>query len=157
MDAIQFEDAVRRHQGLLYHIAYTMLRSPQDCADAVQEALMLAWRHRGSLRDEGAFRPWLSRILVNVCKSALRARKRLPTTDLGDAPDTAQADDQALHDAIQALPTDLRVPVVLFYLEGFSIRETANALRIPSGTVKSRLSRARGRLGALLVSEEGEA
>lgn len=67
MDEQRFTDAVRQYQKLLLHIAYAMLHNEHDCADAVQQALLNAWRTRNRLRNEQAIKAWLSRILVNEC------------------------------------------------------------------------------------------
>lgn len=154
MDERQFTEEVKQYQRLLFHIAYAMLRDEQDCADAVQEALMLAWRSRERLREERAFKAWLTRILVNCCNTALRKRKRATFTELPDIPAQPQVDNLALHEALTGLPTDLRLPIVLFYLEGFTVEEIGKALGAPTGTVKSRMVRAR-RLLSDMLSQEG--
>ena len=153
MDEERFTALVREHQSLLWHIAYTMLHSEQDASDAAQEALFKAWRARDSFRGEASEKTWLTRILVNECRS-MRRRKRIfaPLTGLEEAPPAV--DHRPLHDALAALPDALRLPLVLTYLEGFSVEEAARALSIPSGTVKSRLHRGRKELARRLDREE---
>ena len=154
MDEKQFTEAVRQHQKLLFHISYTMLRNQQDCADAVQEALLLAWRGRGKLRDAQAMKAWLCRILVNVCNSALRRQKRVRFVEMEDMEAPPQVDNLALHEALSGLQTDLRLPMVMFYMEGFTIDEISKTLRAPTGTIKSRMLRARKLLGSMLSEED---
>lgn len=154
MDEKQFTQGVKQYQGLLFHISYAMLRQEQDCADAVQEALAQAWRCRNRLREEKAFKAWLIRILVNTCNSILRRRKRVQFTPLGEMAAPPQVDNLALHEALGQLPAELRLPLVLFYLEGFTVEEIGKALRVPTGTVKSRMSRGRKLLLRLLSQEE---
>ncbi len=155
MDEQTFTNAVRQYQKLLFHIAYAMLHSEQDCADAVQQALMSAWRSRGKLRNRQAMKAWFTRILINECNALLRKRKRMRLTELrDDLPAPPQADNIRLHNALEELPTTLRLPVVLSYLEGFTIAEISQALHIPEGTVKSRMSQGRKRLGELLSEED---
>ncbi|MEG2603660.1 MAG: RNA polymerase sigma factor [Clostridia bacterium] len=155
MDEKQFTDAVRQYQKLLFHIAYAMLHNEQDCADAVQQALMNAWRTRSKLRNPQAVKAWLSRILVNECHSLIRRRKLVRFTELHEnLPMPPQTDNLPLHDALAKLSADLRLPIVLSYLEGFSIEEIAQTLHIPSGTVKSRMSKARKCLGEMLSEED---
>ena len=157
MDEQRFTDAVRQYQKLLFHIAYAMLHNEQDCADAVQQALLNAWRTRNKLRNEQAIKAWLSRILINECHTILRRRKHVRFTELYDElPAPPQADNIALHDALQKLPPNLRIPIVLGYLEGFTITEIAQTLHIPTGTVKSRMSSGRKRLGEMLGDEMEE-
>lgn len=154
MDEQRFTDAVRQYQKLLFHIAYAMLHNELDCADAVQQALLNAWRTRNQLRNEQAIKAWLSRILVNECNTLLRKRKRAQFAEWSDdLPAPPQADDLPLHDALEQLPPQLRVPIVLSYLEGFTIAEIAQTLHIPTGTVKSRMSQGRKQLAVMLGDE----
>ena len=155
MDAVTFQKEAMRLQALLYHVSFSILRNDQDCADAVQEALMLAWQHRDGLREGASFKPWLTRILVNACNTMLRkrARARLVLLDEVVVP-TGDADNLPLRDALDRLPQDLRVATVLHYLEGFSVREIAEMLDAPENTVKMRLMRARRRLHGMLSEEE---
>lgn len=153
MDEERFTELVQAHRDLLWHIAYTMLRSEQDAADAAQEALLRAWRARETFRGEASAKTWLTRILVNVCRSMRRRRVIFaPLTGAEPAPEAT--DNAPLHDALAKLPTGLRMPLALHYLEGFSIEEVARALSIPSGTVKSRLHRGRRELGRVLDKED---
>ena len=153
MDEAQFTELAERYRDLLWHIAYTMLHSEQDAADAAQEALLRAWRARNTFRGEASAKTWLTRILVNVCRSMRRRRVIFsPLTGLEEAP--ASADNAPLHDALAKLPTGLRMPLVLHYLEGFSVEEVARTLSIPSGTVKSRLYRGRRELAQVLDKED---
>ena len=154
MDEQRFTDAVRQYQKLLFHIAYAMLHDEQDCADAVQQALLNAWRTRGKLRNEQAIKAWLSRILVNECNTVLRRKKRARFTELSDDwPAPPQVDNLPLHNALEQLPPQTRIPIVLNYLEGFTIAEISQTLHIPTGTVKSRMSQGRKQLGEMLGDE----
>ena len=154
MDEQRFTDAVRQYQKLLFHIAYAMLHDEQDCADAVQQALLNAWRTRNKLRNEQAIKAWLSRILVNECNTVLRRRKRARFTELSDDwPAPPQVDNLPLHNALEQLPPQTRIPIVLNYLEGFTIAEISQTLHIPTGTVKSRMSQGRKQLGEMLGDE----
>lgn len=145
-----------RYEKLLYHISRTMLRNGEDCADAVQEALFKAWQNRDKLRSMDAFRPWLTRILVNVCQDMLRRRARDNFAPLPeDIPVPPPSHDALeLEEALNSLTPEQRLAVVLHYLEGWSVKEIAEMHHIPSGTVKTRLMYARKRLGSWL-SEEG--
>ncbi len=154
MDEMQFTEAVRRYEKLLLHIAWSMLGNEQDCADAVQEALLAAWRGRNQLRNQQAARAWLTRIQVNACKETLRRRKRTRTEELPEElPAPPRVDNLPLQEALAALNEKLRLPIVLYYLEGFSVREISRTLRIPTGTVKSRMAQGRKTLGELLNTE----
>ena len=96
---------------------------------------------------------WIIRILINECHNIQRKRRReLPLEALPDQAAPAGADD-ALHDALLGLDEALRLPLILHYVEGFSIEEIARILRWPQGTVKSRMSRGRRELRRILTEE----
>ena len=153
MDAEHFVRITRPYEKLLYHVSYTMLGRNQDCADAVQEALLAAWRGRDSLREEALVRPWLVRILINTCTSMLRRPRPIPMAELPAMP-APQADNLPLHDALSRLDSDLRLPLVLHYFEGFSIQEIAGMLGKKEGTVKTRMARGRACLETMLSDRE---
>lgn len=142
-----FSERVRALQGPLWRIAWAILRNSADCDDAIQEALLRAWNRIGSLRDETAFDAWLMRILVNESKDILRRRARRPQTSMEAAPElAAPVENTALRDAIFALPLSLRLPLLLHYMEGYSVKETARMLHLPETTVHWRLHVARKRI-----------
>ncbi len=149
MDEIEFTEAVIEAEPTLYHVALSMLRDEQSCADATQQAILNAWEHLPSLRHSCYFKTWLVRILINECTAILRQRKRFADYD----PEAAEAipapvpdEHSDLHAAIRSLEEKYRLPVVLYYMEGFKTREIASMLDVPEGTVKSRLKTARGLL-----------
>lgn len=154
MDKQTFAAQTAQMERSLYRVARGYLTNGTDCADAVQEALLKAWEHRSALREPRYFRTWLTRILINECQSILRRRRRTQTVDPCALPEPAAADaPPSLADALQALEPRDRAPLVLHYLEGYSIQELARLLRIPQGTVKCRLSRARHKLKNILQEE----
>lgn len=147
MDAVTFQREALGCERLLYHISYAMLRNNQDCADAVQEALLQAWAHRASLRSMDAFKPWLTKILVNTCKGMLRKARRATLVELNESiPAAEKLDTTALYDALDELPPELRAATVLYYFEGFSVREVAGMIGVHESTIKSRLLYARRKL-----------
>lgn len=137
---------------LLYHVSYGLLRSEEDREDAVQSAIEKAWRKAALLRDEHKLKPWLTRILVNECHSLLRRKQHeIPVEELPEVGSDEPQEPSCLRDAVLALPSDLRVPIMLHYMDGFSIQEIASVLRCPQGTILSRMDRARKRLKRLLT------
>ena len=145
MDKETFEKLVRQDERRLYRVAMSYTGNPSDAADAVQEALLRAWNKRQSLREEQLFSTWLMRILINECKTLLRRRRRVlpfaqvPENRFQPPPDA----DRQVYDVLFALPEKYRVPLVLNALEGYAMHEIADMLRLPLGTVKTRISRAR--------------
>lgn len=150
-----FGQAIIEMQPSLYRVSYALLLNQNDCADAVQECIIRAWARQEDLRCEAYMKSWVTRILINECYRLLKHRGRAVDMDKLPEPAAPPEADAALHDAIACLEDRLRLPLVLHYMEGYRVEEIAKMLRLPAGTVKSRLSRARGRLHKLLTDEEG--
>lgn len=145
MDKDFFVREIEVHSGMLYRVAYTILRNEDACKDALQEMALKAWEKRGALREPGFFRTWLTRILINTCYDTQRKRRRYVSIE--DIPEPqADAPDPSLALALQSLPEKLRLPLVLHYSEGLSYAEIAGVLRLPTATVRGRIHRAKERL-----------
>ena len=153
MDERGFTDAVSLHRDMLYRVAYTVLHNSEDCADALQNALIKAWQRLDTLRDDARFKPWITRIVINCSRDMLRGQKVRAVELTEDIP-APQAEDPQLSEALAELDERLRLPLALYYMEGLSVREVAQALRLPQGTVKNRMHRGRERLAVLLNEEE---
>ena len=146
----EFIARVRKCERSLYRIARTILRSDADCEDAVQEALLRAWSRLDLLREEQFFETWLTRILINECRTMLRRRPR--TDEIPESLPAPEDDSRSIIAALKKIPEKHRIPLELHCIEGYSVREVAAILRLPEGTVKWRLSRGR----ALMAGELGE-
>lgn len=158
-DRDAFGELVRRHQDRLWRVALRTLGNPDDAADAVQDALVSAYRAAGTFRGESAVTTWLHRIVVNACLDLVRRRNSRPATALDEGSLTIAAPDEIspretaddVLRALRRLPIEQAAAVVLVDVEGFSVMEAAAILEVPEGTVKSRCARARGRLAGLLA------
>ncbi len=138
----------------MYRLSMSILRHEADCRDAVQQALMKAWASRGRV-DPGRFRPYLTRIVVNECRNIQRQRQRVyPVAEMPEIGAAWQPEETELGAAIALLPESLRTPVLLFYMENYSEKETAHALGIPVTALKNRLFRARRALKQRLTDWE---
>lgn len=164
-----FNVLVLRHQSAAYSLALRFLGSRQAAEDATQEAFERAYRGLATFRGE-RFRSWLFTIVANAARDELRRQRRRPQRSLDEArddPDRATLDPPDpgptpdavalqselrahLEQALRELPDDWRLVVVLSDVHGMSYAEVAAAVGVPEGTVKSRLSRARGRLRDIL-------
>jgi len=147
-----FTEAIVAMTRTLYRVCYAHLRNPSDREDTVQETLCRAWNKRSQLRNDRYLSTWIIRILINECRNIQRCLQNDEELDNIPAPQLAETE---LHDAIMSLPQKLRLPVVLHYMEGFSVKEVSDMLKIPQGTVKTRLAAARRELKLLLLSGEG--
>lgn len=153
MHQAEFAARILEMQQTLYRVSYSFLSEEGDREDAVQECILKAWSKCQTLRDDSLFQTWVIRILINECRNIGRRLKRVTVTDeLPERIAPPDADD-ALHDAIFTLDESLRTPLVLHYIEGYDVKEISAMMRLPAGTVKSRLFRARNRMRELLNEE----
>ena len=157
-DVSAFPDLVRRHRDRLWAVALRTTGDREEAADALQEALVKAYRSAASYRGEAQVTTWLHRIVVNACLDRLRRRAVRPTVPLPESRDLRDPHD-ALGDretameieaALAALPDDQRSALVLVDVHGLPVAEAAEILGVPVGTVKSRCSRGRARLAVTL-------
>lgn len=173
-DPEAFATLVRRHRDRLWAVALRTCGNPEDAADALQEALVSAFRRASSFRGDSAVTTWLHRIVVNACLDRLRRRTARPTQPLPDDVDraadphsplaatrTADPEESAVRAdqrrrvlaALAQLPAEQRAALVLVDLEGYAVAEAAAVLDCPPGTVKSRCARGRARLRELLLGQ----
>ena len=150
----EFTGRIVAMQDTLYRVSTTILPQLCDREDAVQEAIEKAWRRRGKLRDDRAMRAWVIRILINECYALLRRRKRETPTDTLPERETAPDALPDLYQLFTSLAEIYRLPMVLTYVEGYSVQESARMLRMPLNTLKSRLHRGRLLLRDTLELEE---
>lgn len=145
MDRNEFAAQVVAQTDRMYRIAYVLLRNPEDCRDAMQDAALKAWEKRHTLREDAYFATWLTRILINECRSVQRRRKRTVSLEEIAVP-AAPPHDPALSIALQRLPEKLRLPLTLHALEGMTYEEIAGTLRLPRSTIVGRIQRAKQQL-----------
>ena len=156
MTGDEFSERIIGMMQTLYRVSYSQLPQSCDRDDAVQECLYKAWKKRRQLKDERTMQTWVIRILINECRNIQkRSGRELALDELPEreAPPSA---DHELHDALLEIDEKLRLPMLLHYIEGYSTNEVAKILRLPSGTVKSRMSRARRELQKILNWEGTE-
>lgn len=163
-DRDAFAELFRRHRDRLWAVALRTLSDREEAADALQEAMVSAFRRAGTFRGEAAVTTWLHRIVVNACLDRVRRRRPRPLDPLPDdgedplasrlpsVPDSSEASATRLDvtAALARLPMDQRAAIVLVDLQGYAVAEAALILGIPVGTVKSRCARGRARLVPLL-------
>jgi len=166
-DLDSFNTLILAYQDILFNTALRILSDEDQAADATQDAFLSAFKSINTFRG-GSFKAWLMRTVTNACYDELRRKKRRPTTPL--EPDTSDGDEMdsprwladksmspeqkleadelehAIQHCLDALPSDFRTVVVLADIQGLDYAEVANATRVPLGTIKSRLARARLRL-----------
>ena len=160
-DRAAFASLVAASIDALDRVARLITRDPDRAQDAVQEALIKAWRDLPSLRDVDRFEGWLRQLLVRSCIDELRRRRRFAVeVELIDSMHPHMTDStisigdrDALERGFRRLDPEQRALVVLYHYQGLPLEEVATALRIPVGTAKSRLFRARETLRAALEAD----
>jgi RNA polymerase sigma-70 factor (ECF subfamily) len=170
-DSAAFGTLFARHRDRLWAVALRTTGDPEEAADALQDALVAAFRRAESYRGDAAVTTWLHRIVVNAALDRLRRRRTRRTSSLpeddterqdlvlrdssegGDPADSAIRSDRRreVHAALATLSPEQRAALVLVDMEGRSVEEAAGILGVPAGTVKSRCSRGRARLLPLLA------
>ena len=179
-DAEAFAVLVRRHQKKMLNISFRIIGDYEEACDAVQEAFLHAYRAIGQFRGEARFSTWLCSIVLNHSRSHIRrraARLRIETGFPGDSAETAdrstvnepdsggmsvverlekQELEAKVQECIGRLDAEQREVLVLRDIEGFSYEEIAGLLKLPEGTVKSRLYRARTALKDGLIRTLGD-
>ena len=157
-----FTEIVRRHRDRLWAVALRTTGDPEDAADALQDALISAYRRASQFRGDSQVTTWLHRIVVNACLDRMRQRKTRPTVPLPVEEETGiplpDPEDRIARRELQLdiaaalaeLPEDQREAVALVDIEGWSVEQAALMLGCPAGTVKSRCSRGRAKLAKRL-------
>jgi len=162
-----FNTLILHYQDSVFNVALRIMGDHEMAADAAQEAFISAFKGVASFRG-GSFKGWLMRIVTNACYDEIRRRKRRPTTPLEpetddgeemDSPrwlaDSSMTPDQraeadevehAIQHCLENLPLDFKTVMVMADIQGLDYAEVAGAVRVPLGTVKSRLARARLRM-----------
>jgi RNA polymerase sigma-70 factor, ECF subfamily len=161
-DADAFGTLFARHRDRLWAVAVRTLGDPEEAADALQEAMISAFRQAGGFRGDAAVTTWLHRIVVNACLDRMRRRAARPVIGGLDervigalAPRPRGGEEQAdtamdVTAAMRALPLEQRAALVLVDMLGYPVADAAGVLGVSPGTVKSRCARGRARLLPLL-------
>ncbi|MCK6620088.1 MAG: sigma-70 family RNA polymerase sigma factor [Calditrichaceae bacterium] len=162
-DQKAFEALLKKYRNLVYHVMFKMVRNPQEAEDLCQEAFIKAFGALSSFNEEFAFSTWLMKIATNNCIDYLRKRKlrtysideplqykdeqvQVELPDHDPTPDKQLLNEERrklINDAIQSLPPRYRHVIILRHQEEKSYEDIAEILKLPLGTVKARIFRAR--------------
>lgn len=158
-DQSAFVELIQQSEQSLYRVAIAILKKDEDCADAIQDAILQAYQKLNQLKKPKHFQTWLTRILINQCYKILNQRKKV--TNLSDSatnaiPAISSFEEIELRDIVEQLEQPLRLVFTLHYIEDYSLRQIAEVTETPEGTVKSRLYRARQTLMKFFGAKEVE-
>ena len=139
------------HLQCMYKMASAYLKNDEDVADAIQDTILSCYENLKSLKQNRYFKTWMIRILINKCKDMIQKKKLVTYTD--QMPETPFHEEEyaAMEWAqvLETLDSKYRLVVLLYYMEGFSVREISNILDLPENTVKSRLYRGRKKIAEI--------
>jgi len=142
-----FEKYIRQYAPNMYRLALAMLHNREDAEDAVSEAVLKAYEKRHTLRKPDSFRPWIMQITANEARKIYGKNKQvMPVEDMEAYMPQFRDESHELWDMVMKLEPVYREVILLYFYERFSVKEIGQALHVPEGTVKSRLSRGKMRL-----------
>ena len=149
----QFVPLAQRYMDTIFRIAYSYLRSQADADDVTQDVLIQLYKTDTAFESDDHLKHWLIRVTVNRCKNIFRSPWR-KVEDIADYENSLTFDapeHRELFDAVMALDKRYRLPVLLYYYEGYSQKEIAGLLGVPEETIRTWLFRARGKLKTTLT------
>lgn len=148
----EYQQRIDACVSALYRVARSILFNEQDCADAIQEAVFQGWIKRGQLRDKDRFRFWIMRITINVCRNTQRQmfKQRKVMEAVAENLRQPPSDTTDLEAALSMLPEKYRLPIVLYYMEGYSTREIALALDTSPERIRDRMRSGKKMLGRMM-------
>ena len=156
LDTAQFNAYAAKYMDTVFRLAFSMLKSPADADDVTQNVLLSLYRTDYQFESDEHVRSWLMKVTVNECRKVWRRPFRRHE-NIDDYAETLAFEDpsyQDLFEAIMQLDRDKRTVIVLYYIEGYSIKEIAEILNVPAATIGTRLARARAKLAQYLKEEE---
>ena len=135
----------------MYKVAFSYLKNDEDAADAIQDTILSCYENLKSLKQNKYFKTWMIRILINKCKDILQRKKQVTYTD--QMPETPFYEEEYAAkewaQVLEPLDNKYRLVILLYYMEGFNIREISDILDMKESTVKSRLQRGRKQIAQM--------
>jgi len=156
LDTAQFNACAAKYMDTVFRLAFSWLKSPADADDVTQNVLLRLYRTDYQFENDDHVRNWLMKVTVNECRKVWRRPFR-SHENIDDYAETLAFEDSSYRDlfeAIMQLDRDKRTVIVLYYIEGYSIKEIAEILDVPAATIGTRLARARAKLAQYLKEEE---
>lgn len=163
MNKEKFTQEVLNAEQSLYHVAKSILRNDEDCADAIQNGIYKAYSKLDTLKKEVYFKTWITRIVINECYGILREKKRFVSLDEYERKEgilyeeiLCQRDLQEteIYAMLMELDEKYRIPIILHKIEGYSVREISRILNITEVNVRNRLSRGKAMLRKKMKGEK---
>ncbi|MBP3460591.1 MAG: RNA polymerase sigma factor [Lachnospiraceae bacterium] len=152
---MEVEEVFETFGNMLYRVGVVMLKSRHDAEDAVQDTLIKYMEHQKEFQDREHIKAWLLRVNINICKNKLRFYQKHPSIPLEQLGMIYEKEEDCrLMEALMGLPPKYKEVFLLYYVEGYKIREAARILKVSEAAVKKRLERGREKLNELLGGHE---
>ena len=155
-DTDELGNLIMEYTQTMYRVGFSILKNDEEILDAISNTTVIVFEKIDTLKNEEFFKTWLTKILINECYKIYKQNKKIIYLDNYSQDDLSYNDkycDFETRKIIKELDKDLQEIVMLYYYEDFSVKEISKILKIPEGTVKSRLSRARAELEKKLVKD----
>ena len=161
-DVNEIGKIIQENVQAMYRVAFGILKNEDEIYDAISNTTIIVFEKISSLKKEELFKTWLTRILINECYKIYNQNTKViyfencapESLDNLQYTEKDRLEEQDARDLLNNLSKDLKETVMLYYFEDFSVKEVAEILNIPEGTVKSRLSKARKDLEKILIKNE---
>ncbi|MFU7517118.1 RNA polymerase sigma factor [Clostridium sp. HCS.1] len=154
-DGKAFTELIEENIKGVYRVAKGILNNEEDIEDAIQNTILKAYSNINTLKNEELFKTWLIKILINECNKIYNFNKKCISLDkVIEEQYRDKYENLDLKIAINSLPEELRLVIILFYFEDLKISEVSKIIGIAEGTVKSRLSRAKDKLSKIINGKE---
>lgn len=153
-DPDAFTTLMQQYTKDMYRVAIVILMNDEDTADAIQETILDCWERIGTLREDRYFKTWLTRILINNCYDIRKKREDFAPLEEYEPPASEDSYNLELKEALTALDEIYRIPMLLYYGQGWKTKEIAGLLHVSTSTIQTRLARGREKLAAYYRKEE---
>lgn len=148
-----FTILMQQHTKDMYRVAIAILMNDEDVADAIQETILDCWERIETLREERYFKTWLTRILINNCYDIRRKHENLAPIEEYEPPAVEDSYNLELKEALAALEEIYRIPMLLYYGQGWKTKEIGELLHVSTSTIQTRLARGREKLAVYYRKE----
>ena len=148
-----FTQLMKRNLKDMYQVAISILHNDEDAADAIQDTIFVCWEKIHTLREPKFFKTWMTRILINNCFDIRNKHKMEIVYEENDEAVSYDEYNMELKEALISLDEKYRIPMMLFYGQGYHIKEIAKILHIPVSTIQTRLARGREQLARYYKEE----
>jgi len=155
-DSDAFIQLFDMHREYMYKVAISIVLNDDDAGDAIQETILNCWEKIHGLKNDELFKTWMTRILINNCYDILKAKRNMVEMEDVEEPYSYDSYNLELKEALSALDVKYRLPITLFYGEGYKVAEISKILKTPESTIQTRLQRGREQLKVFMESGKEE-